>query len=416
MTAILTLLIIPNNVKALTIPHGHGGNYFVIKYNNPKNTSGDVSHPYYIYFTNSNYQYINGYVQEIGAAADPLCVSENTWCLKTLRSYPRGGNSNARYSYVMYSDDGDNWTYIGGNRSFTGNLFDAQGYILQTSVDILSLDQQLVYYEAGYQYRDLPNYLDGYVKRTLAGISYNEDHYFVISGISSGSFYVPYEHVRKYGGGFYYMNSNWESVPYAASVNDYYIMEDKLFVRYDFNIENFPDAEFIVYAKYWDMEGTDYPEVDIYIPPTSYGSYMQVTIQDDGGIDFTYEWKDSQGTVSTTTNETQPQNNNPLLPDFLQDFSTNTFGLTSVITAPLNIISNITNPVCTEITIPLPYVDKNITLPCMSTIYSTTFGEAFTLYQTLSFGFVSYWVIVRILNLVKDFKNPDHDEIEVVDL
>ena len=38
------------------------------------------------------------------------------------------------------------------------------------------------------------------------------------------------------------------------------------------------------------------------------------------------------------------------------------------------------------------------------------------IYDVITLGIVSYWILVRIFNLVKDFKNPDHDEIEVMDL
>lgn len=103
--------------------------------------------------------------------------------------------------------------------------------------------------------------------------------------------------------------------------------------------------------------------------------------------------------------------------NFFNNFTTNTFGLTSIITAPLNLIQSLTNTSCTELQLPLPYLqNKYLTLPCMTTIYSQYFGNFFTLYQTITYGIIAYWVCVRIFNLVKDFKNPDHDEIEVVDL
>ena len=101
---------------------------------------------------------------------------------------------------------------------------------------------------------------------------------------------------------------------------------------------------------------------------------------------------------------------------FFEDFTTDTFGLTSVITAPLNFIKSLTSSSCTSLSVPLPFVDTNLTLPCMSTIYNTYFGGFYTLYQTITTGLIAYWVCVRIFNLVKDFKNPDHDEIEVMDL
>ena len=103
--------------------------------------------------------------------------------------------------------------------------------------------------------------------------------------------------------------------------------------------------------------------------------------------------------------------------DFFSDFNTNTFGLTSIITAPLNLIQSLTSKTCSQLELPLPYLDnKKLILPCMTDIYSEYFGTFFTMYQTITYGIIAYWVCVRIFNLVKDFKNPEHDEIEVVDL
>lgn len=102
--------------------------------------------------------------------------------------------------------------------------------------------------------------------------------------------------------------------------------------------------------------------------------------------------------------------------NFFSGFTTDTYGLTSIITSPLTLIGNITSSTCSPLGIPLPYVNSNLTLPCMSDIYTDHFGTFLTIYQTITFGIVAYWVSVRVFNLVKDFKNPDHDEIEVMDL
>lgn len=103
--------------------------------------------------------------------------------------------------------------------------------------------------------------------------------------------------------------------------------------------------------------------------------------------------------------------------DFILDFDTNTFGLTSIVTAPLNLIQSLTSSTCSELELPLPFLNnKKLKLPCMTSIYQNTFGSLFTMYQTITFGIIAYWVCVRIFNQVKDFKNPEHDEIEVVDL
>lgn len=102
--------------------------------------------------------------------------------------------------------------------------------------------------------------------------------------------------------------------------------------------------------------------------------------------------------------------------DFFSNFNTDTFGLTSVITAPLELIKSVTSKSCSPLQLTLPFVDEDLNLPCLSSIYETHFGSFLTIYRTITFGFVSYWVCIKIFNLVKDFKNPEHDEIEVLDL
>lgn len=102
---------------------------------------------------------------------------------------------------------------------------------------------------------------------------------------------------------------------------------------------------------------------------------------------------------------------------FFSGFSTDTHGLTSIITAPLTLIGNITSSTCSPLALEVPFLDgQSLTLPCMSSIYKKHFGSFLNVYQIATFGLVAYWVCVRIFALVKDFKNPDHDEVEVMDL
>lgn len=101
---------------------------------------------------------------------------------------------------------------------------------------------------------------------------------------------------------------------------------------------------------------------------------------------------------------------------FFDGFTTDTYGLTSIITAPLNLIKSITSSTCAPLTLSMPFVKQNVTIPCMTQIYRNYFGSFLTVYQLITFGLVSYWVCVHVFRMVKDFKNPEHDEIEVVDL
>lgn len=102
---------------------------------------------------------------------------------------------------------------------------------------------------------------------------------------------------------------------------------------------------------------------------------------------------------------------------FFSGFTTDTHGLTSIITAPLTLIGNITSSTCSPLALEVPFVEgETLNLPCMSSIYKKHFGSLLNVYQIATFGLVAYWVCVRIFALVKDFKNPDHDEVEVMDL
>lgn len=103
--------------------------------------------------------------------------------------------------------------------------------------------------------------------------------------------------------------------------------------------------------------------------------------------------------------------------NFFSGFETDTFGLTSIITAPLNLIESITSSTCVPMGLPIPFIEgQTLNLPCLRGIYENHFGVFYDIYKTITFGIVAYWVCVKLFNLVKDFKNPEHDEIEVLEL
>ena len=110
-------------------------------------------------------------------------------------------------------------------------------------------------------------------------------------------------------------------------------------------------------------------------------------------------------------------NTNPTGSPFVA-FTTNSFGLASIITAPLGIFNNLANAnyTCNPISLQLPYVNRNIQLPCLGAFYTNYLGSLFNIYQTIIGGLVSYYVLTRMLELVKGFKDPQNDKIEVTKL
>lgn len=116
---------------------------------------------------------------------------------------------------------------------------------------------------------------------------------------------------------------------------------------------------------------------------------------------------------SITSSDTTDANNSAN--SFFDSFDDSDYGLSDVITMPLNSIKKMTSSVCTPLELPLPFVKQSAKLPCMSEVYSK-FGSILKLYQTITFGIVSYWVVVNTFATIRKFKDPDSDEIEVVAL
>lgn len=110
-----------------------------------------------------------------------------------------------------------------------------------------------------------------------------------------------------------------------------------------------------------------------------------------------------------------PSLTNPTGSPFVS-FQTDNHGLIAVVAAPIGALHTLTVTTCSPIVLPLPFVNRNITLPCYYSLYQTHFGYAFTLYQTIAFGIISYYVIVGLLHTMKDFKDPKKDQIEVLHL
>lgn len=101
---------------------------------------------------------------------------------------------------------------------------------------------------------------------------------------------------------------------------------------------------------------------------------------------------------------------------FFEDFQSDDYGLSDIITMPLTFIQGLSDSTCYSLNLPLPFVDQDVSIPCMTSIYEEYFSTFLTLYQVITTGFISYWVCVNIYGLVKGFKDPENDNVEVMEL
>lgn len=100
--------------------------------------------------------------------------------------------------------------------------------------------------------------------------------------------------------------------------------------------------------------------------------------------------------------------------DLFTGFTTNTYGLTGVLSAPFSLLSKIQAQTynCQPVGLPVPYTGGTISLPCMSSIYQQRFGALFTMYQVITTAIISYYVLLGIFIQVKNMKDPENDRIE----
>lgn len=146
------------------------------------------------------------------------------------------------------------------------------------------------------------------------------------------------------------------------------------------------------------------------------------------GMDFSaiLNNNDLSSSIKENTEETKKQteaikdsNTNDAISSsngFFKDFTSDDFGLSDIVTMPLSFINGMSSSQCYSLNLPLPFVKQNAELPCMTSIYKQHFGSFLTIYQTITTGFIAYWVCINIFRLVQNFKNPDNDEVEVLDL
>ena len=101
---------------------------------------------------------------------------------------------------------------------------------------------------------------------------------------------------------------------------------------------------------------------------------------------------------------------------FFSGFDGDNHGISGIITAPLEFVQSLLGHSCEPLVFDLPFVDEEVSLPCIGPIYQQYFGLFFNLYQVITTGIISYAVGIRIFGIVKGLQDPQNDKIEVMRL
>ena len=317
---------------------------------------------------------------------------------------------NSRQYYVP-------WLYSGDSSSATMNVY--TNYDFTPIFNKSSYNLYTKFYHDSQMLSTLPDYLQGYKEIVLQP---GERYYmFSSSTISSGSVYIPLSDFNDYGSRISYFDKDIDTQPYTSYIQDFSTTPDGLYAKQNFDLSTYTGSDFIMYSKYIYLEGQDNFSSSVWVPEAMYSSLVEVTPNNTGGNDFDFSYVDTNGELQAQIiSSSDLSQGSPLVSDLFTNFTTKDYGLSSIITAPIPLLQTLNNASCSTIELPLGMFggqhDNRLILPCMAPIYSSMFGQFFTLYQSITTGFIAYYVGLAYFNKIKQLKDPDNDDIEVVDL
>lgn len=129
----------------------------------------------------------------------------------------------------------------------------------------------------------------------------------------------------------------------------------------------------------------------------------------------TNEVKSEIKSTNDTLNNDDTTESEGKISGFFNDFTDDSHGLSSIVTAPLNAVNAMLSTTCTAPT--ATYKGSTFSLPCGSLLWERDGADNFKLLLNLFYGgLICYGILKSLFKDVNDLKNPDNDKIEVVDL
>lgn len=91
--------------------------------------------------------------------------------------------------------------------------------------------------------------------------------------------------------------------------------------------------------------------------------------------------------------------------------------LSSIITRPIQFVQLLTTTACTPLSLPMPIINSNLTLPCGRAYISQFAPQLIALWDIISVGLIAYRIGVDLFRRIHEFKNPDNDgNVQALDL
>lgn len=218
--------------------------------------------------------------------------------------------------------------------------------------------------------------------------------------VSNG--YWSYTDFIRVSSGSYNISFNWGSVnnnqQYVVFYDSNKSFISRLYLNVNSNNNTFNVSDNVSYIRF---------EYNNYYQP--YNFVLHGYICSNGNQAINDSMQDINNTINDDNVDTNQAN------DFFSNFNSNNHGLSGIISAPLRLINSLSTSSCSPLVLPLPFVQQNATLPCMSTVYNN-FPTFYSLWQLITTGLIGYWVIIKIYGKIHEFQDPNVDRVEVLDL
>ena len=128
------------------------------------------------------------------------------------------------------------------------------------------------------------------------------------------------------------------------------------------------------------------------------------------------ELNNSIDNVNDTLNDDNIDGANSQVDDLLDNDNFNdSTGIQSIINAPLNFINSLSNT-CSPINVTIPYIDKPLQIPCIKQELNNHIPLIVPILSIAINGFIVYRILLDLVRIIKNSRNPDDDRIEVLDL
>ena len=126
--------------------------------------------------------------------------------------------------------------------------------------------------------------------------------------------------------------------------------------------------------------------------------------------------KESTDAINNSINNSNTDGGQTQANDFFNNFDGGQTGsLMDIVHLPLDFLDSLNNS-CSPITLTLPFINQTFQLPCLRSTLTSAFGGVVSIIVLVINAVICYRLIKGFIDIIHNLKDPNNDEIEVMDL